>query len=142
MDASKQSAQITIYTLPWCVHCARAKSLLLRRELVYREVDGSEIPDFRGRLVELTGGVSVPQIVIDGTPVGGAAQLARLDRVGVLIPIVRRQPFPIVRERKRISPRSFARWAANWMRGCRDGSPIERRDVLVDREGCRVRVAA
>ncbi len=127
--------EITVYTLPWCPHCARATALLKRRGVGFQEVDGSGIPDFRGRLAELTGGFTVPQIVIDGTPIGGADQLAGLDRAGVLTAIARREPFPITRERRRSSPRRLARWAAARMRGRRDVSPVQRIDVKLDRAG-------
>jgi len=45
-------------------------------------VDG--VTDFRGLLAERTGGRTVPQIVIRGEPVGGARDLARLQRRGVV----------------------------------------------------------
>ena len=41
-------------------------------------------PNFRERLHGLTGGWTVPQIVIDGTPIGGYLELWRLDREGIL----------------------------------------------------------
>lgn len=52
---------IDVYTLPWCPHCSRAKALLTRRELRYREVDGSGQDNFRARLLQLTGGTTVPR---------------------------------------------------------------------------------
>ena len=85
--AADLPAEITVYTLPWCPHCTRARALLKRRGLAFREVDGTETPDFRARLADLTGGFTVPQIVIDGTPIGGADRLASLDRAGVLVAI-------------------------------------------------------
>jgi glutaredoxin 3 len=41
-------------------------------------------PGFRRRLVELTGGWTVPQILIDGRPIGGYTELWQLDRSGEL----------------------------------------------------------
>jgi glutaredoxin len=41
-------------------------------------------PAFRQRLFDLTGGWTVPQIVIDGKPIGGYAELWRLERDGLL----------------------------------------------------------
>lgn len=107
--AADRPAEITVYTLPGCPHCVRARALLRRRGLAFREVDGTEMPDFRARLGDLTGGFTVPQIVIDGTPIGGADRLASLDRAGVLAAIADREPFPITRERRRSSPRLLAR---------------------------------
>jgi glutaredoxin 3 len=87
MSGPGSPAQITVYTLPWCAHCARAKALLRRRGLDFEEIDGTGVPDFRRRLAAITGGFTVPQIVIDGEPIGDADQLAALDRRGVLAAI-------------------------------------------------------
>jgi glutaredoxin 3 len=128
-------ADITVYTLPWCPHCARAKALLRRRGLPFDEVDGSGVPDFRRQMAALTGGFTVPQVVIDGEPIGGADRLASLDRMGVLTAIAAGEPFPIVRETRQISPRSVVRWAAARLRGRHDVSAIHRRRVTIDRAG-------
>lgn len=128
-------AEITVYTLPWCVHCARAKSLLRRRGLPFQEVDGSGAADFRTDLATLTGGYTVPQIVLDGEPIGGADQLAALDRLGVLAAIAAGDPFPIVREIRQVSPRSIVRWAAARVRGRDDVAAVRRIRVRIDRAG-------
>jgi len=133
--AADRPAEITVYTLPGCPHCVRARALLKRRGLAFREVDGTETPDFRARLADLTGGFTVPQIVIDGTPIGGADRLARLDRAGVLTAIADREAFPIAREQRRTSPRLLARWAGARIRGRRDVSPVQRVQVKLDRAG-------
>lgn len=77
-------ARITIYTTDWCGYCARAKRLLEERGLAYEEITIDTEPNFRERLLELTGGWTVPQIVIDGKPIGGYLELWRLDRGGLL----------------------------------------------------------
>ena len=77
-------ARIQIYTTRWCGYCERAKALLDARGIDYDEVGLDEEPTFRQRLFELTGGWTVPQIVIDGHAIGGYAELWRLDRDGVL----------------------------------------------------------
>lgn len=135
MSRADVPAQITVYTLPWCVHCARAKALLRRRGLAFHEIDGSGVPDFRRQLAGITGGFTVPQIVIDGEAIGGADRLAALDRLGVLIPIARGEQFPIVREVKRISPCALFHWAAARVHGHRDVSPFRRSRVRLDRTG-------
>jgi glutaredoxin 3 len=76
--------QITIYTTHWCGYCVRAKALLDSRGLSYEEVSVDDDPRFRQRLIDLTGGWTVPQIVIDGRPIGGYAELWALDRSGGL----------------------------------------------------------
>jgi glutaredoxin 3 len=77
-------AKITVYTTRWCGYCVRAKALLDSRGLAYEEVSLDDDPHFRRRLQELTGGWTVPQIVIDGRPIGGYTELWRLDRSGGL----------------------------------------------------------
>jgi glutaredoxin 3 len=76
--------RITIYTTRWCGYCVRAKGLLDSRGVAYEEVGLDDDPGFRARLHELTGGWTLPQIVIDGRPIGGYTELWRLDRAGRL----------------------------------------------------------
>jgi glutaredoxin 3 len=77
-------ARIEMYTTAWCGYCERAKALLEQRGLEYDEIRVDEQPDFRQKLQELTGGWTVPQIVIDGRPIGGYSELWALDRSGRL----------------------------------------------------------
>ncbi len=77
-------AQIQLYTTAWCGYCVRAKALLDRKGVPYEEIRLDEDAAFRQRLFELTGGWTVPQILIDGEPIGGYTELWRLDRAGLL----------------------------------------------------------
>src|SRR3954469_5721062 len=76
--------RIRMYTTPWCGYCVRAKALLDTRGLAYDEIHLDDDEGFRARLHELTGGWTVPQIVIDDRPLGGYTQLCALDREGRL----------------------------------------------------------
>ena len=76
--------KITIYTTAWCGYCRAAKQLLEDRGLGYEEIGVDDDPRFRERLRELTGGWTVPQILIGDEPVGGHMELARLARRGDL----------------------------------------------------------
>ena len=73
-----------MYTTRWCGYCVRAKALLESRGLDYEEISLDDDPAFRQRLLELTGGWTVPQILIDGHPIGGYTELWQLDRAGEL----------------------------------------------------------
>ena len=75
---------IQLYTTAWCGHCVRAKMLLEQRGLPFEEIHVDDDPAFRQHLEDLTGGWTVPQIVIDGEPIGGFAELSALDRAGGL----------------------------------------------------------
>ena len=76
--------RVQVYTTRWCAYCVRAKALLQTRGLEFEEISLDGDPTFRQRLFELTGGWTVPQIVIDGRPIGGYTELHRLDREGGL----------------------------------------------------------
>ena len=73
-----------MYSTRWCGYCVRAKALLDGKGLAYEEILLDDDPDFRRKLQELTGGWTVPQIVIDGTAIGGYTELWRLDKSGQL----------------------------------------------------------
>jgi glutaredoxin 3 len=77
-------ARILVYSTRWCGYCVRAKALLDDKGIPYEEVLLDDDPSFRKRLFELTGGWTVPQIVIDDEPIGGFTELWRLDRSGAL----------------------------------------------------------
>ena len=73
-----------MYSTRWCGYCVRAKALLEAKGIAYEEILLDDDPEFRRTLQELTGGWTVPQIVIDGTPIGGYTELWRLDKSGQL----------------------------------------------------------
>jgi glutaredoxin 3 len=77
-------SRVQVYSTRWCGYCVRAKTLLDAKRIDYEEILLDDDPAFRQRLHELTGGWTVPQIVIDGTPIGGYTELWRLDKSGVL----------------------------------------------------------
>jgi glutaredoxin 3 len=62
----------------------RAKALLESRGIDYEEISLDDDPEFRQKLFDLTGGWTVPQILIDGRPIGGYGELWRLDGEGRL----------------------------------------------------------
>jgi glutaredoxin 3 len=77
-------ARIEVYTTAWCGYCDRAKALLDDRGLPYEEINVDGDPAFRARLLELTGRWTVPQVLVDGKPIGGFSELCELDRRGLL----------------------------------------------------------
>jgi glutaredoxin 3 len=77
-------AQITLYTTDVCPYCVRAKRLLHKRELPFEEINLARDPDGRAQLVERTGMMTFPQILIGELPLGGYDQLAAADRSGRL----------------------------------------------------------
>lgn len=75
---------IKIYTTRWCGYCVRAKALLQSRGLEYEEISLDDDPHFRQKLMDLTGGWTVPQILVGDRPIGGYDALWALDRSGRL----------------------------------------------------------
>ena len=76
--------RVELYTTTFCAHCYRAKLLLFRRGITYQEIDVTDDVDKRAWLVQTTGLRTVPQIFIDGKPIGGAVELVELDKNGSL----------------------------------------------------------
>lgn len=78
-------AVVEIYTQPLCGYCHRAKALLARKGVAFVEIDVTTTPGARAEMERRAKGArTVPQIFIDGVPVGGSDDLARLERDGKL----------------------------------------------------------
>tara|TARA_B110000014_G_C19570465_1_gene303946 strand:- start:96 stop:338 length:243 start_codon:yes stop_codon:yes gene_type:complete len=75
---------ITIYSTSWCQPCRLAKRLLESKGLSYTEIDIEEKGWSREDLNKITGGRTVPQIVINERPIGGYDDLLEFDREGKL----------------------------------------------------------
>ena len=75
---------IKIYSTNWRLSCLNAKRLLSDRVLEFEEINIEEKGWSRDDLFELTGGRTVPQIIIDEKPIGGYDDLLKLDSIGEL----------------------------------------------------------
>jgi len=82
-------AEVVIYRTPFCSYCMRAAMLLKGKGVAFREIDVSNDPATRERLLRETGSHTVPQIFINGASVGGFDDIAALDRRGALDPLLR-----------------------------------------------------
>ena len=72
-------AAITIFTATWCGYCKGAKQLLNEKEIAYFEVDVEEYNISKRKLKEI--GIEdffVPQIFVDGVPIGGFSDLKKI----------------------------------------------------------------
>ena len=76
--------RVTIYTTQACGYCRTAKALLDRREIPYEEIDLARNPDGRTALVQRTGMMTFPQVIIDDEPIGGYQELSAAERAGLL----------------------------------------------------------
>jgi GrxC family glutaredoxin len=75
---------IEIYSTQQCPYCVRARALLNAKGLDYEEIDVSVDQQIMQYMIERSGQRTVPQIFIDGEPVGGFEQLSMLDSSGEL----------------------------------------------------------
>ncbi len=76
--------KILIYSTSWCQPCKLAKKLLQERGLDFQEIDIEEKGWSREDLFDITGGRTVPQIVINDDTIGGYDDLINLDQEGKL----------------------------------------------------------
>lgn len=82
-------AEVTIYTTPYCPYCHRAKALLTRKGVAFKEIDVSQSNDLRTEMTRQAGGrQTVPQIFIGGRHIGGSDDLHALDAKGELDPLL------------------------------------------------------
>lgn len=78
-------AKVEIYVQDFCPYCARAKALLERKGVAYEEIHAPHGSAARAEAIARSGGrTTVPQIFINGQPVGGSDDLQALDRAGRL----------------------------------------------------------
>ena len=76
--------KITVYSTEPCSFCVRAKELLELRKIEFVEINLAKDPAGRAQLVEETGMLSFPQIVIGEVLLGGFQQLVQADQTGRL----------------------------------------------------------
>jgi glutaredoxin 3 len=76
--------RITMYTTDPCGFCRQAKALLSARGVSYEEINLAKDPVGRMALVERTGQMTFPQIVVGDRSIGGFRELLEADRDGTL----------------------------------------------------------
>jgi len=81
-------AQVVIYTTNYCPYCTGAKALLRSKNVEFEEIDVTDDPAKRAEMERLSQGWTVPQIFIDGQPIGGFDEMNRLDLNGMLDPLL------------------------------------------------------
>ena len=75
---------IAVYTTDPCGFCRQAKALLQARGVDYTEVNLAKDPEGRAALVDLTGQMTFPQVVVGERAIGGFRELLEADRAGML----------------------------------------------------------
>jgi glutaredoxin 3 len=82
--ADSNGMLITMYTTDPCGFCRQAKALLAARGVEFVEVNLARDPSGRAALVEQTGQLTFPQIVVGERAIGGFRELLEADRDGTL----------------------------------------------------------
>ncbi len=80
---------VEIYTTRYCPYCIAAKQLLSEKKVAFTEIDVGGNAALRSEMVERAqGSMTVPQIFIGTTHVGGCDDLYALDEAGGLDPLL------------------------------------------------------
>ena len=77
--------QVKMYTKEYCSFCYAAKNLLTKRGIAYEEIPLAGDSSKAQEMMKLTGGHTVPQILIDGKAIGGYTELVEMDMDGELV---------------------------------------------------------
>ena len=82
-------AKVIIYTTSWCPYCHGAKAFLRSKSVEFEEIDVTDAPEKRAEMERLSHRRTVPQIFIDGRPIGGYDDARILDATGELDKLLR-----------------------------------------------------
>lgn len=75
--------QVIIYSKDHCPFCVQAKAFFDGKGVAYTEIDVAQNEEEREKMIALTGGrITVPQIFIGETHVGGYDDLTKLNASG------------------------------------------------------------
>jgi glutaredoxin 3 len=73
-----------MYSTATCPYCIRARDLLQRKGVSYRDIRVDALPEQRAIMMAKSGRHTVPQIFINDQPIGGCDDLYALDYEGRL----------------------------------------------------------
>lgn len=79
---------ITIYSTAMCPYCVRAKMLLQRKGMIWEEKRIDQDHSLMSEMLQRSRRRTVPQIFIDEHHVGGYDDMAELDAMGQLDPML------------------------------------------------------
>jgi glutaredoxin 3 len=85
LEMPSNSQPVEIYTTGFCPYCVAAKALLKRKGVSFKEISVSGDSARREEMIERANGrMTVPQIFIGETHVGGSNDLHAMERAGKL----------------------------------------------------------
>jgi glutaredoxin 3 len=77
-------SDVVVYTTTPCGYCTRVKMLLSARDITFREINIGRDPEAFVELAKRSGMMTLPQVFIDDTFVGGYQETAEADASGYL----------------------------------------------------------
>lgn len=77
-------ARVVVYTKQYCPYCTAAKALLRSKGVSFEEKDIDDDTEKRQWLASVSGQRTVPQVFVNGRPLGGYTDIAALDDGGEL----------------------------------------------------------
>jgi glutaredoxin 3 len=78
------ASRVVLFVTDACTFCGHARSLLIKRNVDFEEVNLGADLELQEQLAEVTGLQTFPQIVVDGEPLGGLNELRAADKDGTL----------------------------------------------------------
>lgn len=75
---------IVMYSGEHCAYCVRARRLLEKKSIAFREIKVDQSPELRIEMEQLSQRRTIPQIFIHGRHIGGFDDLAALESAGEL----------------------------------------------------------
>jgi len=71
--------KVVVYTKDYCAFCRQTKALLQSKGVPFEEIDLSNDEVLQEEIWRLSGRKTVPQIFVDGKPLGGYQEIRALD---------------------------------------------------------------
>lgn len=81
-----------MYSRPGCGYCSAARRLLNKKGVDFHDINIGGNTALRREMEELSGGYTVPQIFINGQPIGGYDDMAELEHNGKLDKLLSGEP--------------------------------------------------
>lgn len=82
-------AKVIMYSTAYCPYCMRARQLLESKGVSYTDIRIDDEPAKRDEMIAKSGGHTVPQIFINGQPIGGCDDMYALEHQGRLDELLR-----------------------------------------------------
>ncbi len=86
--ANDAMPRVEVYHKTWCPYSRDALALLDEKGVIYEDLDVTDDRTLEQEMIRRSGRTSVPEIFINGDLIGGYDELAALDALGQLDPLL------------------------------------------------------